>query len=168
MKYCSIVIVALLLTAGQAMAQKKSLRKFYREQRKEAYGMRIGVGRIPLKLAAWIVPKSTEKEEGIPLKDLLSKVQKVKVYMLTGLESAVDVAAIERLKTNLKEKDGFEALVEVRNAGANIFVMNKGTDDELGNVVLLVQEESEFVIVNLRTKLHVNDVNMLIEGFAKN
>jgi len=168
MKYCSIVIVALLLTAAPAIAQKKSLRKFYREQRKEAFGMRIGIGRLPLTMAAWIVPKSITKEDGIPLKELLSKMQKVKIYMLEGYDSAVSVSSIERLKSSLKEKDGFEPLIEVREKGTNIFVMNKGREDELGDVVMLVQDNTDFLILSLRTKLLIKDVNMLIKGVAKN
>lgn len=171
MKYCSILLVALLLAVSPAMAQKKSLRKFYREQRRhnDVMGVRIGVGRIPLKLASWIVPKSAMKEEGVPLKRLIGKVQKIKLYTLLGSgENIVDVASIQRLKQTLRDKDGFETLMEVRHEGANVFIMNKGREDELGNVVMLVQEDSEFVIVSLRTKLHMNDVNTLIEGFAKN
>ncbi|SHN39336.1 DUF4252 domain-containing protein [Chitinophaga sp. CF418] len=170
MKYCSILVAALLLAVSPAMAQKKSLRKFYREQRRhsDVMGVRIGVGRIPLKLASWIVPKSAMKEEGVPLKRLIGKVQKVKVYTLMGSQNFVDVASIQRLKQTLMDKDGFETLMEVRHEGANVFIMNKGREDELGNVVMLVQEDTEFVIVSLRTKLHMNDVNTLIEGFAKN
>jgi hypothetical protein len=170
MKYCSILIAALLLAVSPAIAQKKSLRKFYREQRRrsDVMGVRIGVGRIPLKLASWIVPKSAMKEEGVPLKQLIGKVQKVKLYTLMGSQNFVDVGSIQRLKQRLIDKDGFETLMEVRDKGANIFIMNKGKEDELGNVVMLVQEDAEFVIVHLRTKLHMNDVNTLIEGFAKN
>lgn len=170
MKYCSILIVALLLAVSPAMAQKKSLRKFYREQRRhsDVMGVRIGVGRIPLKLASWIVPKSAMKEDGVPLKRLIGKVQKVKLYTLIGSQNVVDVASIQRLKQTLIDKDGFETLMEVRDKDANVFIMNKGKDDELGNVVMLIQEDTEFVIVNLRTKLHMDDVNTLIEGFAKN
>jgi hypothetical protein len=169
MKYCSILVVALLLAVSPAMAQKKALRKFYRQYRGDAFTFKIGVGRLPLKLASWIVPASAMKEEGVPLKHLLSKVQKVKVYTISGDERPpVDIAAMQRLKQTLIDKDGFEPLVEVREGNSLVHLLNRGKDDELGNVVILVQDESDFVMVNLRTTLQMKDVNTLIQGFAKN
>jgi hypothetical protein len=169
MKYCSILLVMLLLAVSPAMAQRKHLRKFYREYRGDAVRIKIGVGRVPLKLASWIMPASVMKEEGVPLKRLLSKVQKIKVYTISGGgEYKVNTADIQRLKSTLIEKDKFEPLMEVRHDGSNIFMLNKGTEEELGNVVIFVQSEADFVIVNLRTHLHMNDVNQLIEGFARN
>jgi hypothetical protein len=169
MKYCSILIIALILAVSPAMAQKKALRKFYREHRGDAVTFKIGVGRVPLKLASWIVPASAMKEDSVPLKQLLSKVQKVKVYTISGDERpAVDIADMQRLKQRLIDKDGFEPLVEVREGKSLVHLLNRGKDDELGNVVILVQDESDFVMVHLRTTLQMKDVNMLIKGFAKN
>lgn len=169
MKYFSIIAVALLLVVSPAMAQKKSLRKFYRQYRGDAVGVRIGVGRIPLKFASWVIPNSAKMENGTELKRLIGKLQKVKVYTLAGVSnSLIDSKAIHALKQTLIEKDGFESLVEVRHEDANVYMMNKGKDDELGNVVILVQDEEDFVMVNLRTTLHMDDVNMLIQGFVKN
>jgi hypothetical protein len=170
MKYFSILAIALLLAVSPAVAQKKALRKFYREYRGEALGLRIGVGRIPLKLASWIMPGgSNSDEESRQIKRVLGKLQKVKVYTLTGIsKDIIDAKAVHRLKQTLIDKDGFETLVEVRHSNAMVYMLNKGKDDELGNVVILVQDEEDFVMVNLRTKLHLNDVNALIQGFVKN
>ncbi|TWV99499.1 DUF4252 domain-containing protein [Chitinophaga pinensis] len=169
MKYFSIIAVALLLVVSPAMAQKKSLRKFYRQYRGDAVGVRIGVGRIPLKFASWIIPHSAKMDNGTEMKRIISKLQKVKVYTLAGISnSLIDAKAIHQLKQTLIEKDGFESLVEVRHEESNVYMMNKGKDDELGNVVILVQDEEDFVMVNLRTTLHMDDVNALIQGFVKN
>ncbi|PWV51767.1 DUF4252 domain-containing protein [Chitinophaga sp. S165] len=169
MKYYSILIVLLMLAVSPAMAQKKALRKFYREHRGDAFTFRIGVGRVPLKLASWIVPASAMKEDSVPLKHLLSKVQKVKVYTISGDERpAVDIADMQRLKQTLIDKDHFEPLLEVREGNSLVHLLNRGKEDELGHVVILVQDESDFVMVNLRTTLQMKDVNMLVKGFAKN
>ncbi len=169
MKYYSFLIVLLMLAVSPAMAQKKALRKFYREHRGESTAFRIGVGRLPLKLASWIVPASAMKEDGVPLKHLLSKVQKVKVYTLSGNgEPAVDITAMQRLKQTLIDKDHFEPLMEVREGNSLVHLLNRGKEDELGHVVILVQDESDFVMVNLRTTLEMKDVNLLLKGFAKN
>lgn len=167
MKYISSIVVVLLLAVSPAMAQKKSLRAFYREYRGECDAVRIGVGRIPLKLASWIIPANDDKDLR-HVKWVLGKVHKVKVYTLAGAtKDLIDVAAVQRLKQTLINKDGFESLVEVRHEGSMVYMLNKGKEDELGNVVILVQDDEDFVMVNLRTKLHVDDVNALIQGFVK-
>jgi hypothetical protein len=168
-KCCSVLLVALLLAVSPAVAQKKYLRKFFREYGEDAYTFKIGVGRIPLKLASWIVPASAMKENKVPLKQLLSKVQRIKVYLIAGDEDMpVSTGAIQKLKQTLIEKERFEQLVEVRDKGSIVHLLSRGKDDELGNVVILVQDEHDFVMVNLQTHLHVSDVNLLIQGFAKN
>lgn len=167
MKYIAIIAIVLLFAVSPAMAQKKSLRAFYREYRGECTGVRIGVGRVPLKLASWIIPANGD-EDTRQIKRVLGRVHKVKVYTLAGAsKDLIDITAIRRLKETLISKDGFESLVEVRHEGAMVYMLNKGKDDELGNVVILVQDEADFVMVNLRTKLHTDDVNALIQGFVK-
>lgn len=169
MKYYILLVAAVLLTVSPALAQKKALRKFYREHRGDAITFKIGVGRVPLKLASWIIPASAMFDEGVPLKRIISRVQKVKVYTISGDEGTpVNVADMKRLKKTLIEEDQFEPLMEVREGNSIVHILNKGNDDELGNVVILVQEDSDFVMVNLRTTLRMDDVNLLIQGVAKN
>lgn len=167
MKYLSIVFILFSLAVQPAHAQKKCLKKFYREYRGEAFRFKVGVGSVPIRLASWIIPASVMKEEGVPLKELLSKVQRVKVYTISVDEGIpVETAAIQRLKQTLINNEKFEQLVEVRNGTSIVHLLNKGKDDELGKVVLLVQDEHEFVMVNLHTRLQMKDVNSLIQQFA--
>jgi hypothetical protein len=172
MKYCSIILVLFLLAVSPVMGQKKCLRKFYREQRRNGNGetFKIGLGRVTLKLAAWIIPASIMEDEGIPLKHLLSKVHRLKLYTIEGdpADSLVETASIQRLKKTLIEKEHFESLVEVRHAGSIVHLMNRGKGDNVGNLVMLVQDDHDFVILHLRTNLHMQDINELVQQLAKN
>jgi hypothetical protein len=171
MKYCSILIAALILAVSPAMAQKKALRKFFREYRGHATTFKLGISRVPLKFASWIVPASAMEEDGVPLKHILSRVQHVKIYTIASDDpgnSPVPPEAVQRLRNTLINKERFEPLVEVRHEGSQVYLLNKGKEDELGNVVMLVQDDGEFVIVNLRTTLEMKYVNSLIQQFAKN
>jgi len=75
---------------------------------------------------------------------------------------------IADLKSNLQRNEHFDMLMEVRDKGNLVHVLNKGNDDELGNVVMLIQEQSDFVIVNLKTTLKFSEINSLIRQFASN
>lgn len=172
MKYCSIILVLCCLAVSPVMAQKKCLRKFYREQQRntDAATFKIGLGRITLKLAAWIIPASVMEDEGIPLKHLLSKVHRLKLYTIEAepTDSLAETASIQRLKKTLIEKEHFESLVEVRHAGSIVHLMNKGKADDVGNLVMLVQDNHDFVILHLRTSLKMQDINELVQQLAKN
>ncbi|SFD52643.1 protein of unknown function [Chitinophaga sp. CF118] len=172
MKYCAIILVFFLLAVSPAIAQKKCLRKFYREQRRNGHGetFKIGLGRVTLKFASLVIPANVMEEDGIPLKHLLSKVHRLKLYTIAGnpQDSTVETAAIERLKQTLVEKEHFESLVEVRHQGSIVHLMNKGKGDDVGNLVVLIQDENDFVILHLRTDLEMKDINQLVQQFAKN
>jgi hypothetical protein len=169
MKY---ILVLLFLVAGPAMAQRKCLRKFYREQRREYCGetFKIGLGRFTMKFASWIIPKDAMEEEGIPLKHLLSKVYRLKLYTISGdsRDSVLQTASIQRLQKRLIEKEHFEPLIDVRHQGSVVHLLNKGSGDDIGNLILLVQDEHDFVILHLNTSLKMQDVNELVQQLAKN
>jgi nitrate reductase NapAB chaperone NapD len=166
MKYCSIILVLFLLAASPVMGQKKYLRKFYREQKWEnhAIGFRIGVGGFMMRFASLIIPASVMDENGVSVKPMLSKIHKVKVYTL---ETSGKIP-LERLRQTLIEKEQFEPLVEVRHQGSQIYLLNKGKGDNIGKMVVLIQSDGEFVMVYLRTNLHMEDINQFVQQVAKN
>lgn len=166
MKYCSIILVLFLVAVTPAMGQKKYLRKFYREQKWEhhAMGIRIGVGGFMMRFATLIIPAGVLEEDGVSFKSILSKVHKVKVYTLETDEEV----PLHRLRQTLIDKEQFEPLVEVRHQGSHIYLLNKGKGDNVGKLVALVQSEGAFVMVYLRTNLHMEDINHIVQQLAKN
>ena len=170
MKYCAIILVCFVLAVNSATAQKRELRKFYREQRGNAETFKIGLGYVTLRLASWIIPAKLVGEDGAQFKHLLSKVQRFKMYAISSYQGndSVQTAAIQKLTKKLVEKEHFEPLVDVRDGGSIVHLLSKGKDDELGNVIVLVQDEHDFLIVHLHTHLLISDVNQIIRQFAKN
>ncbi|MVT08651.1 DUF4252 domain-containing protein [Chitinophaga tropicalis] len=172
MKYLSILVVALILVVSPAVAQKRELRKFFKEYRGESTStFRFGLGRVMLKLASWVVPASAMSEDSVPLKHMLSHLHRMKIYTIEGYDPAhppVKNEDVQRLKNTLINKEKYDQLVEVRDGSSLVHVLNKGKEDELGNMVILVQDETDFVIVYLKTTLKMKDVNSLVNHFAKN
>lgn len=172
MKYLSVLIIAIFLSVSPAMAQKKELRKFFKEYRGQSTStFRFGLGRVILKLASWVVPASVMEEGGTPLKHMLSHLHRMKIYTIEGYDKAnppVKNEDVQRLKNILINKEKYDQLVEVRDGSSLVHVLNKGKEDELGTMVILVQDEADFVIVYLKTTLKMTDVNSLVNHFAKN
>jgi hypothetical protein len=168
----SLIIAACCfgLSATAVVAQDKSLREFRNKYRGSAETHKVALGPFSMKMAGWCLSFDDDDDADLrTVKHLLKNVHRVKVYTITNVNgTTVKGEDITQLKNNLEHREHFDVLMEVRDKGSLIHVLNKGKDDELGKVVMLVQDENDFIIVNLDTNLKVADINSLIRQFASN
>ncbi|MBC9910164.1 DUF4252 domain-containing protein [Chitinophaga varians] len=159
----------LLASVSTVLAQDKSLREFRNKYRGKADVVSVKIGSFPLRLAGFVMSFSSGDEEVKKLRPILKDIRKIKVHTIENPHGAnVSNEDVATLMQQLQTKDHLETLMEVRDKGTLVHILNKGKDDELGNVVMLVQEDNEFLIVNLQTKLKIADINRLINQFASN
>jgi hypothetical protein len=169
MKSFIIAAGCFLLTASAVSAQDRCLREFRNKHRANAEVHTVAVGGFSLQLAGWCMSFAGEDADAKSIKHALKNVRRVKVYTISNVNgSTVSYDDIAELKSNLQRNEHFDMLMEVRDKGSLIHVLNKGNDDELGHVIMLVQDEKDFVIVNLQTTLKIAEVNSLIRQFASN
>lgn len=169
MKSFIIAAGCVLLSASAVSAQDRCLREFRNKHRAGSEVHTVSMGGVSLKLAGWCLSFADDDADAKSVKHALKNVQKVKIYTISNVNgSTVSGEDIAELKSNLQRNEHFDLLMEVREKGNLVHVLNRGNDDELGNVVMLVQDQSDFVIVNLQTTLKMSDVNSLIRQFASN
>jgi hypothetical protein len=162
MKLLSITCLCLLLAAGPALSQGKYLKEFQQEYSGNANTFRMGLTFF-IKMGGMVVPaRALGDEDGVIVKRLLKKVSYLKVYMVSGADS-IDNGSIRRLRQKLINKSHLEPLLEIRDQGSTVFMMNKGKGDELGNVVLLVKDEQDLVMVHFHTSMLMSDIQDLID-----
>jgi len=165
MKHCLVLsLVAFLFLTTSTQAQDRLLSQFYHAHRGVAVTFKIGVGSIPMRFVANMIPNDS-KNNSADAKLLFSKIRKIKIYAMEGYDGPIPTSDLLKLKKKLIDKEHFDVLMEVRDHGSFVHVLNKGADDELGNVVLLIQDEKDIVMVHLHTSLKVDDINMLINEF---
>lgn len=167
MKHCLILTVAALLFLGSAQAQDHSLARFYNLHRGTAVTFKIGVNRMMLNFANSLIPNNNSDKDVANAKKIISNVHRVKIYAMESYEDGFIQKDLAKLKQTLIKKDHFETLMEVRDKGSYVQVLNKGADDELGNVVMLIQDTKDVIIVHLHTTLKMDDINMLIDEFNR-
>ncbi|PSL43348.1 uncharacterized protein DUF4252 [Chitinophaga niastensis] len=170
MKSLIIAACCFALSATSAKAQDKCLREFRNKYRGSAETHTIALGSFSMKMAGWCLSFDDSGDaDAKAVKHLLKNVRRVKVYTITNVNgTTVKNEDIEQLKNNLEQKEHFDVLMEVRDKGSLVHVFNKGKDDELGKVVMLVQDGNDFTIVNLETNLKIAEINSLIHQFASN
>jgi hypothetical protein len=155
--------LCLAAAAGPAFGQQKYLKKFQRTYYDRAETHRIGLGFL-IKIGRGLIPARLIGDEDVTtIKRLLKKVSKLKVYTITPDENETIAAEdITRLRQTLIDRSHLEPLLEVRDQGSHVYLLNKGKDDELGNVVMLVKDEEDMVMVHFHTRLKMDDIQDLI------
>ncbi len=167
MKQLAALLICLAFLAGPATAQKKYLKKFQRQCADSAETVRVGLGFL-VKVGGALIPArliGDENDDAVVAKRLMKKISRLKVYYIDG---PVNNESLHQLRRNLIEKEHMDELMTVRDESSTVYMLNKGKDDELGNVVMLVKDEGELVMVHLHTSLLISDVQNLINHFAKN
>jgi hypothetical protein len=167
MKHCLVLAIAALFFLGSAQAQDHSLARFYNSHRGTAVTFKIGVSRGMMHFASSLIPNRTGDKDLANAKKIISNVHRIKVYVMESYEDGFMQKDLSALRKSLIKKDHFETLMEVRDKGAYVQVLNKGADDELGNVVMLIQDAKDVIIVHLHTTLKIDDINMLIDQFNR-
>lgn len=159
----------LLASVSTVVAQEKSLREFRQKYKGCAETTSIKLGGLSLRLAGWVMSFDKEDEDAKNVRALLKDIRKVKVHTIENLQNArISSEDVATLIGRLQDKDHFETLMEVRDKGSMVHILNKGKADELGHVVMLIEDANEFTMVNLETNLKITDINRLINQFASN
>ncbi|SIN80018.1 DUF4252 domain-containing protein [Chitinophaga niabensis] len=163
-----LFVCFLAFASIDANAQRKQLRNFQRQHYDVAETHRIGLSFLPLRIVSWFIPGHAFDGEARDVKWALKKVRSVKLYTIEMDNGAsVSNESILKLKEDLYAKNKFEPLMEVRTAdGSHVQFLSDGKDgDRLDNLVLLVQEEGEMVMVHLRTRLTISDLQRVMDKF---
>jgi hypothetical protein len=170
MKRCILISACLLLGTLPALCQQKYLKSFQREYYDKANTFRMGLGFL-IKIGGSVIPASAfDNEDGAVIKRMLRKVSRMKLYVISAEDSGtIDTKDVRRLQQTLIRKSGLESLLEVRDNGSAIYMLNKGKGEELGNVVMLIKEEKELVMLHFHTSMLMSDIQDLIDrSVAKN
>ncbi|WP_158563369.1 DUF4252 domain-containing protein [Chitinophaga silvatica] len=164
-----IIALGCLLGVATTQAQTKSIKAFKEKYKNNAETQTFSMGGLKLKLLSFCLTFD-DSDDATTVKNTLDNVRKVKIYTISNSKgSLIDPQDITDLKNTLRRNDHFDMLMEVRDKENLVQVLNKSNnDDELGNVVMLVQDQNDFVIVNLETTLKISDVNKLVKQFASN
>lgn len=170
MKSLIIATSCFLLSATAISAQDRCLREFRNKHRSNSEVHTVAIGGFTMKMAGWCLSFADDDDKDAQtVKHALKNVRRVKVYTISNVNgNTISGEDIAELKSNLQRNEHFDMLMEVREKNNLVHVLNKGNDDELGNVIILLQDEQDFVMVNLQTTLKISDVNTLIRQFASN
>ena len=159
----AILIILLICTIPlQGISQTKSIKKFFNKYKHSENTIKLNLPGFLFKIGSRIAKKHVESEEDKFAVDQIKKIKRSRILVMED-ENQIDPDDLIKLRENVKG-EGFSDLVDIRTQDVKVSIMIEENNDIVENILLLVNEENTFVMVAMKTKLSMKDVNQLIKN----
>lgn len=161
MKPIHLSIIPLLLLPLFASAQTVSINEFYRKYKHaDEENVSITVPGWLVRMGVGIAKTQAETQEEKDVMNVAKKIRKVRV--LTFEETnPVATKDLDRLMKGVR-REKFEDLIMVRDQETKVHIMLREKRDKVKNLLILVNEENDFTMVSLKTKVKYDEIEQLI------
>lgn len=163
MKKRTLICITLFFVTNVLMAQPAA--DFYR-QNKRLEGVRN------FKIPGWLVYFGTgisydiiKNEETKEILQLARKIGKMRI-MIAEDTNPIPVAAVNNLVADSRSS-GFEDLVFVRDGETTVSIMGKIKKDKFKRLMILVNDDADFVFFEMKSRIRVKDITELINIATK-
>ncbi len=164
MKQSALLIICCLLTA-QLFGQS-AINRFYNKYKFDENTTKVSLPGWLIKIGAGVAKKHVDNEEEKAALDLAKHIRKMKVLVMEDGHS-VDPRDVKKMVRKARAKHNFSDLISVRSADANVNIMIREKKDKIKNMLVVVEEENEFVLLSLKTSLKIEDLNHFIHSLQK-
>lgn len=87
-------------------------------------------------------------------------IKSLQILSIPMFDSGLDMDEIKKLRSDLT-KEKYEELMNIKEGRETVNVLAQGSDDEVRNMVILVQEKDEFALINIDGMLSMKDLAYL-------
>ncbi|MDG1434076.1 MAG: DUF4252 domain-containing protein [Saprospiraceae bacterium] len=148
-----------------AISQNSCIKKFYHEHKKEE-GIRNFM--IPGFLIWFSTGIANEIVDGEEAKTFLKFAKKFKTIRLLVQNDHNSISKVDYNQLIFDAKKGnYEELISVKEKGKTFHIMGREKKDKLKNLLILVSSEDTFVMMSMKTKIKIKDLNSLINDLMK-
>ncbi|MDC3219452.1 DUF4252 domain-containing protein [bacterium] len=148
-----------------AISQNSCIKKFYHEHKKEE-GIRNFM--IPGFLIWFSTGIANEIVDGEEAKTFLKFAKKFKTIRLLVQNNHNSISKVDYNQLIFDAKKGnYEELISVKEKGKTFHIMGREKKDKLKNLLILVSSEDTFVMMSMKTKIKIKDLNSLINDLMK-
>ena len=146
----TVLLIAFLLplTTNAQRSVNRFIDKYYNKENVTT----VELSGFLLKVAA----KFVDEDEG---KDIIASINRLQVMVMDGTNH-VTKDALKNFKSKVV-KDDFEELMVIRDGSTTVDFYIKEENGVIKNILLLVNDDEEFVMLNLKGKLKFEDLQKL-------
>lgn len=160
-----ILLILLVLVPVLAEAQSPAINRFYRQHKKDKGTVNATLPGWLVKLGVGIARPFVDDEEARIALRLARKVGKTK-FLVAEDESRITQGQYLQLITEVKA-DGYEPLVQIRDEGENVSILSLERKGLIRKLLILVREEDSFVLLSVKTKIRMSDINDFIQDMKE-
>jgi hypothetical protein len=125
---------------------------------KDYDGISLTVPSVAIDMGSWFLDEKADRV-------LLRKINKARIMVFED-GSPVTQKDLQRFDRKAKRKH-LDDLVYVRQAKTHVRILAKERRNAIRKVVVLVQSPEEFVLVSIKGRLRLDDINRVIEKYGK-
>ena len=181
----TLFFVVLLLAPAILMSQNpnKEINKIYRSVERGEDVVKIGIpgflARSAFNIARVIEKQNNKKEaretgyyddsEDLTMKELkpfVKAIKGVKILVVEN-ENEIPMKQVKKSLKKLKSNQIVENLVQVKSDGSDVNIMVAEKRGKIKNLIIMVTEDEELIMLNLKMKMKTDKLNDLIKMFQK-
>lgn len=158
------LILIMLLLPSIAFGQSKSIEKFISEYQDNDDVSVVSVEGSLFSLIASMASIETdnaeENEEMEAIQRVFSNIESMKVVSVPYNVASFSNEKYKEFKGDLR-KDDYSELMSLRDDGKNMTFMAQGTDSEVSNMVVLIDEDDKLTVLSVIGSVDMKDLAVL-------
>jgi len=154
-----LLVLPILLSAQPSL--NRSINKFYRSHKKDAGAVNIALPGWLLRVGALFVSGGDADEETKAALKYVKHIKKMKVLVMEDGHRVTKEESKQFLR-QIQGK-GMNELITIRDKEMSVNIMVKEKKDVIRKLMIFVRSDEELIMVNLKTKISMDQINDLIK-----
>ncbi len=144
-----------------AMAQSKSVSSFQDKYSSHDDATYVTIKGSLFNLIASIAEYDDDPDEDTKaMARIANGIKSMEVLRVPFYETDLNREAVATLRNSLK-KENYEEFISVKDGKELVNVMAQGTDNEIRNMLVLVEEKDEFTLISINGTISMKDLSYL-------
>jgi hypothetical protein len=166
MKKLTAVFIA-MVTVSFAFGQSKAVEDFQNKYKNDRDAKVVSLNGSIFQLVANIAEFADEDEDAQVVARIAKGIKSMNLISVPMLKAGIELKQIEDLKDKLKSEK-YDELMTVRDGRDRVYFMAKTGENKINNMLILItQEEDEFVLINIDGVLDMKDLAYLADNHKK-
>ena len=150
----------LFLLAILTFAQSKSVQEFHDQYKDHGKYLSVHIEGGLLKMLSSVETNDDDTQEFL---DAVSKIDAINIHSIDRGVESIDESGIKKFKKNIK-KENYEELMIVRDNDATIDFLIKEKGGKISDLLLIVDEEDDFIILSISGEIDLKTVAKLSDN----
>jgi hypothetical protein len=153
MKTKSLVTIILLLATGVSFAQEGIFKKFSEQKNITC----ITITKTLLNMLPDV--SSSVEMNGMNIKDITANLEQIDIF--TSQDNSARLMMKKETAQHFKNDKSYEVLMKIKDEESNIIFYGQKNDNFFKSLVMLIDEDDEYVLIRLSGKFTTEDIRML-------